>query len=92
MLGFISKMFGGSKSQKDVKKIEPYVGKINSFFASYQSLNNDQLRNKTQEFRQRIKEHLAEIDAAIAGKNAAAEELPFNDLMGKDAVYQEVTN
>jgi preprotein translocase subunit SecA len=90
MLGFISKMFGGSKSQKDVKKIEPYVGKINGFFASYQSLNNDQLRNKTQEFRQRIKEHLKEIDAEIAGKNAAAEELPFNDLMGKDAIYQEV--
>ena len=90
MLGFISKIFGGSKSEKDVKKIEPYVGKVNQFFASYQSLSNDQLRNKTQEFRQRIKEHLSEIDAEIAAKNAAAEELPFNDLMGKDAIYQEV--
>ena len=90
MLGFISKIFGGSKSEKDVKKIEPYVGKINRFYASYNSLDNDQLRNKTQEFRQRIKEHLAEIDAEIAEKNAAAEELPFNDLMGKDAIYQEV--
>ena len=90
MLGFISKIFGGSKSEKDVKKIEPYVGKINHFFNSYQSLSNDQLRNKTQEFRQRIKEHLSEIDAEIAAKNTAAEELPFNDLMGKDAIYQEV--
>jgi preprotein translocase subunit SecA len=90
MLGFISKIFGGSKSEKDVKKIEPYVGKINQFFASYQTLSNDQLRNKTQEFRQRIKEHLSEIDSEIAAKNAAAEELPFNDLMGKDAIYQEV--
>ena len=90
MLGFISKIFGGSKSEKDVKKIEPYVGKINQFFASYQSLSNDQLRNKTQEFRQRIKEHLSEIDAEIAAKNTSAEELPFNDLMGKDTIYQEV--
>jgi len=90
MLGFISKIFGGSKSEKDVKKIEPYVGKINHFFASYQSISNDQLRNKTQVFRQRIKEHLAEIDAEIASKNSSAEELPFNDLMGKDAIYQEV--
>jgi preprotein translocase subunit SecA len=90
MLGFISKIFGGSKSEKDVKKIEPYVGKINQFFASYQSLSNDELRNKTQEFRARIKEHLAEIDGEIAAKNAAAEALPFNDLMGKDAIYQEV--
>ncbi len=90
MLGFISKIFGGSKSEKDVKKIEPYVGKINQFFTSYQSLSNDQLRNKTQEFRQRIKEHLTEIDAEISEKNAAAEALPFTDLMGKDGIYQEV--
>ena len=48
MLGFISKIFGGSKSEKDVKKIEPYVGKINQFFTSYQSLTNDELRSKTQ--------------------------------------------
>jgi len=90
MLGFISKLFGGSKSEKDVKKIEPLVGKINEFFAAYQSLNNDELRNKTQEFRQRIKEHLVEIDAEITERTKAADELPFNDLLGKDAIYQEV--
>ncbi len=90
MLGFISKIFGGSKSEKDVKKIQPYVGRINQFFASYQSLSNDELRSKTPEFRQRIKEHLSEFDGEIAAKNTAAEELPFNDLMGKDAIYQEV--
>jgi preprotein translocase subunit SecA len=90
MLGFVTKIFGGSKSDKDVKKIEPYVGKINHFFNSYQSLSNDQLRNKTIDFRQRIKDHLTEIDGQISAKNKEAEELPFNDLLGKDAVYQEV--
>src|SRR5690349_11522266 len=89
-MAFLSKLFGGSKSEKDVKKIEHYVGKINKFFDEYHSLNNDELRNKTQDFRQRIKEHLTEIDAEIAAKNTAAEELPFNDLMGKDGIYQEV--
>lgn len=90
MLGFISKIFGGSKSEKDVKKIEPYVGRINEYFKAYQSLSNDELRIKTQEFRQRIKEYLAETDAEIVAKNAEADALPFNDLMGKDAIYQEV--
>jgi preprotein translocase subunit SecA len=90
MLGFISKIFGGSKSEKDVKKIQPYVGKINKFFDSYASLSNDVLRSKTQEFRQRIKDHLSEIDQEIAEKNNSAEELPFNDLMGKDSIYQQV--
>src|SRR5262250_918560 len=89
-MALFSKLFGGSKSEKDVKKIWHYVGEINQHVASYQSITNDQLRNKTQEFRQRIKEHLAEIDAEITSKNTAAEELPFNDLLGKDAIYQEV--
>jgi preprotein translocase subunit SecA len=90
MLGFISQIFGGSKSEKDVKKIQPYIGKINGFFASYQSLTNDELRGKTQEFRERIKAHLSKVDAEIAEKNKEAEELPFNDLVGKDNIYQEV--
>jgi preprotein translocase subunit SecA len=90
MLSFISKIFGGNKSDKDVKKLQPKVEQINQHFASYASLSNDQLRNKTQEFRQRIKEHLTEIDNEITEKNKAAEELPFNDLLGKDAIYQAV--
>jgi preprotein translocase subunit SecA len=90
MLGFIQKLIGGSKSEKDVKKIAPVVEKVNQFFTSYASLPNDELRNKTQEFRQRIKKHLEEIDTIIASKNKEADELPFNDLTGKDAIYQEV--
>jgi len=90
MIGFLSKLFGGNKSDKDVKKILPVVEKINQYFASYAALSNDQLRNKTREFRQRIQAHLASTDEAIAAKNKQAEELPFNDLLGKDAIYQEV--
>lgn len=90
MIGFISKLFGGSKSEKDVKNLWPQVTRINEYFNSYQSLSHDQLRAKTNEFRERIAAHLAPIDAEIAEKNAKAESLAFNDLMGKDAIYQEV--
>src|SRR6186997_844056 len=89
-MSFFSKLFGGSKSEKDVKKIQPFVAEINKHFASFQSLTNDQLRNKTQEFRQRIKDHLTAIDNEISSANKRAEELQFNDLLGKDAIYQEV--
>jgi preprotein translocase subunit SecA len=90
MAGLFSSLFGGSKSEKDVKKIWPRVTEINQHFASYQSLTNDQLRNKTNEFKERIQQHLQEINAEIAEKNKQAEELPFNDLLGKDAIYQQV--
>src|SRR5688572_25713655 len=89
-MSFFSKLFGGSKSEKDVKKIQPLVGEINKHFDSFQSFTNDQLRNKTTEFRQRIKAHLTAIDNEISSANKRAEDLQFNDLLGKDAIYQEV--
>jgi preprotein translocase subunit SecA len=69
MIGMISKLFGGNKSEKDVKKIAPQVEKINQFFAQYQSLSNDELRSKTQEFKNRIKAYLKDIDAEIDNKS-----------------------
>ena len=90
MLGFLSKLIGGSKSEKDVKNIEPIVQEINKHFNSYQSISNDQLRAKTQEFKQRITSHMQQIDDEMASLSKQAEDLPFSDINGKDAFYQQV--
>ncbi len=86
MIGFLSKLFGGNKSDKDVKRIEPLVAKINSVYTELQTLSHDELRNKTQEFRKRIKEHLQQIDEDIATKKqeAAANDQP------DEAIYNEI--
>src|SRR5688572_31754806 len=89
-MGLFSKLFGGNKSEKDVRAIQPLVSQINQHFTAYQSLSNDELRNKTVQFRQRIAEALKGIDAEIAQANKEAEELPFTDLNGKDTIYQQV--
>lgn len=90
MIGAISKLFGGNKSEKDVKKIKPVVEQINNFFNQYQSLSNDELRNKTAEFKQRIAAHLNKINTEIADKQQAAEDLPIEDINGKDVFYKEI--
>ncbi len=90
MFGFLSKIFGGSKSEKDTKKLQPIVEKINSFFSQYASLGNDELRHKTQEFKQRIKEQIAKIDSEINSLNQQAEALSHNALTEKDNIYQKV--
>ena len=90
MSGLLSKLFGGNKSEKDVKVITPYVGKINAFFEQYQSLSNDELRNKTAEFKQRIKEYLTETDDEINRKKEEAEQLESIDIAGRDHIYQQV--
>jgi preprotein translocase subunit SecA len=90
MMSLISKIFGGNKSEKDVKKITPLVGKINEFFNQYQSLTNDQLRNKTTEFRSRIQQHLSTIDEQINNKKEAAENLSSENINEKDTLYHEI--
>ncbi len=90
MLKFISKLFGGSKSEKDVQSIMPIIQKVGIHFQELQALSNDALRTKTVEFKERINIHLKVIDDIIAGKNAEAEALPINDIHGRDIIYQEV--
>ncbi|MEN9952886.1 MAG: preprotein translocase subunit SecA [Bacteroidota bacterium] len=90
MFKFLSGIFGGSKSEKDVKAISPLVAVINKHFQSYESLTNDQLRGKTAEFRDRIKNHLVEIDNNIKSLNEQAEQLPVEDIIGRDDLYKAV--
>ena len=90
MFKFLSKIFGGSKSEKDIQRVTPLIKKINEYFASYKDLSNDQLRGKTQEFRARIKEHLTDIDQQIKALNDQAEALAIDDINGKDDIYKQV--
>src|SRR6476661_8257786 len=90
MLGFISKLFGGSKSQKDVKLLLPIVEKTKQYYQEYQSLSNDELRGKTVEFKQRIQAHLSDIDSEIEKLNNEADALSIEDIGGRDSVFQLV--
>ncbi len=90
MLKIISKLFGGNKSEKDVKLLLPIVVKANQFFEQYRDISNDALRNKTVEFRKRIKDHLSAIDAEIETRKQDAEKLTDIDIHGRDVIYQEV--
>lgn len=90
MLQFISKIFGGNKSEKDIKSISHYVEEINTHFVSYASLSNDELRGKTAEFKARIKEHISPVENEIAELTQKAEDLPFSEIMQKDEIYQQI--
>ena len=73
MIGFLSKIFGGSKSEKDMKPIRPLVEQINQYYEQYAALSNDALRGKTAEFRQRIADYLAETDNALAATQTSVD-------------------
>jgi preprotein translocase subunit SecA len=64
MLKFISKLFG-DKHKKDVKRLWPVVEEINRNYEQLQSLTDEQLRAKTDEFRSRVHDATAEIEQEI---------------------------
>ncbi|MCX8074230.1 MAG: preprotein translocase subunit SecA [Clostridia bacterium] len=53
MMKLIEKIFG-SYSKKEIDKIMPLVNKINELEESMQKLSDSELKNKTQEFRERL--------------------------------------
>jgi preprotein translocase subunit SecA len=48
------------------------------------------LNGRNIKFKQRIKDHLREMDTSIADLGKRAEELPFSDITGKDTIYIEI--
>ena len=87
MKNLIQKLFP-SKKDRDVKALEPYVDLINEEYAKLHDLTDDELRGKTIEFKERIREYTAEIVAEIADlKQKAASE---TDVNIKDELYTKI--
>lgn len=53
MFNILSKIFG-TKNERELKRLYSYVEEINKLEAHYSSLTNDQLKAKTEEFKQRL--------------------------------------
>lgn len=84
----ISKLMGGSKSERDVKEIQPYVDEILRIYPTLKDLTNDQLRNKTVEFREQIAEYIKDEKAKIAELKAEAEK-PDTDVEEQERLFNK---
>ncbi len=89
----LSSIFG-NKSSRDMKEIQPWVEKIKAVFPDIQKLNNDELRAKTQELKQKIWESATEERAKIAELKEKVEQTEIEqreDLFNKiDKLENEV--
>ncbi|MEN5432911.1 preprotein translocase subunit SecA [Sphingobacterium faecium] len=88
MLKFLSKLFG-SKSERDIKAVQPIVEKIKSEYEQLSPLSDDELRGKTADFKNRIKGYLADIDKEISTLKAEAEDDNL-DMSQKTTIYESV--
>lgn len=89
MLNFISSLFG-KKSDKDIKAILPILDKIKKAEKDIDKLSNDQLRAKTQEFKDRISEYIkTEKDeiSSLKGEIEANEDMFIGD---KEVIWNKI--
>jgi preprotein translocase subunit SecA len=86
MLKLLQKLFG-NKKEKDIKELQPYVGKINAEFVKLQTISDDELRAKSDKFRARIHEHIKALSAEIVAKKKEAQ--GTEDLALSERLYEE---
>lgn len=93
MLDFIAKGLAkifGTKSDRDIKELLPKVTEINQVFSGLKSLSDDQLREKTQEIRNKINDRLQSIDGKIADLRVQIDALPSEAIHQKDQLFNEI--
>ncbi len=86
-MSFLTKIFG-DKATRDLKALSPFVHKIKEASEHIEKLSNDDLRNKTTEFKERIQEHTAAETNRISEikKQIEAEE----DIAAREGLWEEV--
>lgn len=72
MMNVLGKIFG-TKHEREMKRIQPIVDQVNALESKIQSLSDDQLKNKTQEFKERYKAG-ATVDQMLAEAFAVCRE------------------
>ena len=82
------KVFLGDKSGKDLKKLTPLVNDINIEFDKLSAVSNDQLRNKTIEFKGIISEQTSDINKSILDLNKKISNETSNTQ--KEILFKEV--
>jgi len=90
LLNSVLKVFVGDKTKKDLAKILPLVEQINSHFNSYKDISNDELRDKTLTFKNKINSDLKEVNDQIQKIKSKIEKT--EDIDQKENLYQEIDN
>ncbi len=86
-LNGIEKIFG-SHADRDLKKLEPIVEEIKSFEPEVRELTDEELRARTDKFRQYIKDETAELDAEINEINAKLQRTGDEDTLSIDERHE----
>jgi preprotein translocase subunit SecA len=93
MLDFITKSVSkifGTKSDRDLKEIQPIVDKIIAVYPKLSSLSNDELRAKTAEFKRRIADNSSVEREQITTIRTNIDADSNLDIEQKEKLYEQI--
>ena len=85
----VTKVFG-TKSERDLKGIIPYVATINAEYAKLAGISDDELRGQSDELRGLIDTHLQAVDAQLAALNQQLADQPNLDIQEKEKIFDQI--
>ena len=88
LINSLIKIFVGDKAKNDLKAIQPIVEKIKTYAGQLENISNDELRAKTIEFKNKIKEARAALDSKIATLQEQAN--ATDSIDAKEDLYVEI--
>ena len=87
-LNILQKLFG-NKSSKDRKEYQPSIDKTNEFFIKFKTLTDNELRNKTFEFKTLISEGIAPLENELKELNDKANS-SSTAIHEKEAIFESI--
>jgi preprotein translocase subunit SecA len=85
----IAKIFG-TKSERDIKEVMPYVQQINEEYSKLTNISDDDLRGKTDYFKKYIGEKLHHIDSKLEELHTKVVEDKSMEINEKDEIFKEI--
>ncbi|MBR5664518.1 MAG: preprotein translocase subunit SecA, partial [Bacteroidales bacterium] len=89
MANFLSKLFG-TKSDRDLKELNPILEEVKAAYEQVKDLDNDGLRAKTLDFKQQIQEATQEEREKISAMNRRLEEEYDMPVREKQKLYEDI--
>ncbi|MDR0364240.1 MAG: preprotein translocase subunit SecA [Bacteroidales bacterium] len=89
MLGFLKNLIG-TKAERDLKAIKPYIQKIHAVYPQIEKLSNDELRQKTVEFKSRIAEAIRKETEEIDELKKKVNSLEIEQIDDREGIWQQI--
>ncbi len=85
----VTKVFG-SKHDRDLKRLQPKVDEINAIYETLRDLSDEELKRKTEEFKQRIHDETHEIKDEIEKLEHILRRDQHDDETGEPIEYDDI--